>query len=102
MEPFVVSMERGTASKNVRPVTSVTVRILTQGQVEHDNKFAISGDIMPPSDTFEDEDITIAATTTVRRRSGKAGDSDLVTTSLALSPRVIDHFKATGDDWQSR
>jgi uncharacterized protein (DUF4415 family) len=57
---------------------------------------------MPASDIFEDDEDADVETTTVRRRPGKAGDGDLVTTSLTLSAHVIDHFKAAGGDWQSR
>jgi len=60
---------------------------------------------MPASDTTQDdtmEDAADEAAPTTKRRSSKSAGDDLVTTSLTLSARVIEHFKASGDDWQSR
>ncbi|ODT13355.1 MAG: hypothetical protein ABS35_38035 [Kaistia sp. SCN 65-12] len=60
---------------------------------------------MPASDISDDDTIAVAVDDTAPsapRRGRKAGGDDLITTSLPLSARVIEHFKAAGDDWQSR
>jgi uncharacterized protein (DUF4415 family) len=60
---------------------------------------------MPASESPDDDVLDAVAPDDApvkRRGSGKAGGEDLVTTSLTLSARVIEHFKASGDDWEQR
>ncbi|WP_035830995.1 BrnA antitoxin family protein [Kaistia adipata] len=59
---------------------------------------------MPASEISDDDTIDVIAddATPTTRRGRKAAGDDLVTTSLTLSTRVIEHFKASGEDWQSR
>jgi uncharacterized protein (DUF4415 family) len=58
-----------------------------------------------PAHTSDDDTIDLIAPDPAppdRKRTSKAAGADLVTTSLTLSARVIEHFKAGGDDWEAR